>query len=422
MAKAETYTVTIDKFVHGGQALGVLPDGRKVFVWGALPGETVAVQLGRTKKSYAEGVAVAVLQAAPERIEPVDATFMATSPWQIMTLDAEDAWKCAIVAETFTRESVHLPSSLAITTLEPFGYRNKMEYSFWGDEAHGLCMALFNRGSHQKLMVDGAAISMPAVDAAARAIRDYMRSLGLRAGDFKSMMVRANQAGDAVAAIFTKQEEAFELTPLLQALQGVKLYYSNPKSPASVPTRLIAEAGDPTITDTLLGVPYSYGPEGFFQVNVPVYERVLERIKTLTAGVPKIVDMYSGVGTIGLSCEADFVTLVELDSANVLAAQANLQASGKQGEVVAASTEQALACITDVPVIFDPPRAGLHAKVVERVLETMPAKIIYLSCNPITQARDVARLQSAYSIQSAELFNFFPRTPHIESLLVLEPK
>ncbi len=414
--------VSIEKLVHGGQALGTMPDGRKVFVWGALPGETVSVALSRSKKSYAEGVATDIITPAPERIAPVDDTYMATSPWQIMTLAAEDRWKCAIAAETFARESVTMPSELAIRTLEPFGYRNKMEYSFWGDDEHGLCMALFNRGSHQKKIVDGAAIAMPAVDAAARAIRDYLRQTDIRAGDLKSMIIRANQAGQVVAAIFGKRESAVPLEPLLPYVQGVRWYYSNPKSPAAVPTKVLAEAGKTTVSDTLLGIAYEYAAESFFQVNIPMYELVLRRIQALTAGLPAVVDMYSGVGTIGLSCEANQVVLVELDPANVKAATKNMQASGKQGKVVHASTEQALEYITEAPVIFDPPRAGLHAAVVERVLAAKPSKVIYLSCNPITQARDVARLQSGYTVVAAELFNFFPRTPHIESLLVLEPK
>lgn len=89
--------------------------------------------------------------------------------------------------------------------------------------------------------------------------------------------------------------------------------------------------------------------------------------------------------------------------------------------MIEASTEKVLEYITDEkPVIFDPPRAGLHAKVIERVLEVAPPKVIYLSCNPATQARDLALLEEKYVIKHFEIFNFFPRTPHIETLAVLD--
>lgn len=420
LAHPELLTVQIEKLVYGGQGIGTLPDGRKIFVWNALPGETVAVRMGRSKKSYAEGIAVQIENAAPERVTPVDPAYLATSPWQIMTIECENEWKQAIVAETFAREKVNIPKELPITTFVQYGYRNKMEYSFWGDDEHGLCLALFNRGSHQKVMVDGSAISMPALDEGARAIRDYLRKLEVRAGDLKSVIVRASQSGSVVASLYCKTEIDIDVSPLIGAIQGIRVWYSDPRSPASVQTRLLSEAGDAVLHDQLLGVEYAYSADSFFQVNIPVYEAVLEKIKKATAGVPRLIDMYSGVGTIGLSCDANEVVLVEIDADNVAAAKQNVVASGKNAQVIQASTEKALEYISDDPVIFDPPRAGLHPKLVDRVLDVLPSKILYLSCNPVTQARDMARLQSAYSVVDAQLFNFFPRTPHIESLLVLE--
>jgi len=128
--------------------------------------------------------------------------------------------------------------------------------------------------------------------------------------------------------------------------------------------------------------------------------------------------MYAGVGSIGLSVGAR--QLIELDPATAAMARVN---AGDMSEVVEASTEKALEYIVSgKPVIFDPPRAGLHAKVVERCLEVLPPQIIYLSCNPATQARDLALLQEKYIIEFFETYNFFPRTPHIETLAVLHRK
>lgn len=115
--------------------------------------------------------------------------------------------------------------------------------------------------------------------------------------------------------------------------------------------------------------------------------------------------MYSGVGTIGLCVGAD--TLVESDSSNI--AMAKLNTAGMDIEVVHASSEQALDCVTSRSlVIVDPPRAGLHGTLIDRILEEKPAKVIYLSCNPSTQARDIRYLSSTYKITFAQGYNFFP--------------
>jgi 23S rRNA (uracil1939-C5)-methyltransferase len=102
-------------------------------------------------------------------------------------------------------------------------------------------------------------------------------------------------------------------------------------------------------------------------------------------------------------------------------ARVNAKNSGLDAKVVEASTEKVSEYITaDYPVIFDPPRAGLHAKIVDAVLEVLPPKIVYLSCNPATQAHDLTRLQETYIVEHFEVFNFFPRTPHIETLAILK--
>jgi 23S rRNA (uracil1939-C5)-methyltransferase len=205
------------------------------------------------------------------------------------------------------------------------------------------------------------------------------------------------------------------------SVKGLRVYHSNPKSPASVPTKLLYELGDATLTDELLGKPFTYDVDSFFQVNLPIYQKALERIREHCQADP--VDMYAGTGSIGLSVAKKWAQLVELDPATIAMARENFAASGLDGEVVEASTEKALDYIVgDKPVIFDPPRAGLHAKVAEKCLEVLPPQIIYLSCNPATQARDLAMLQEKYTIEFFEVYNFFPRTPHIETLAVLAVK
>lgn len=410
--------VTIEKLVHGGQGLATMADGRRVFVWNALPGETVCVRIIKQKRSYVEAIAEEIITPSEERVQAEEVNYLSTSPWQIMTFEAENKYKQSITAELFEREKVVLPEFQIRSTDQIWNYRSKMEYSFWGDEA-GLHLALHQRGTHGKEIVTGSKLAMSAIDAAANAICVQLNTMNARAGDLKTIIVRCDQNGLAVAALYTKLDKFKELE-LPPELKGLRVYHSNPKSPASVPTRLLQELGDCQLQDTLLGKPYTYDVDSFFQVNLPIFEQALQTIKD-HLDAPAVTDMYAGVGSIGLSVATKQVDLIELDPATAAMASINAATSGLSGEVIEASTEKALDYITgDKPVIFDPPRAGLHDKVVDRVLDAKPPQVIYLSCNPATHARDLAKLQAAYEIEFFEAYNFFPRTPHIETLAVLK--
>jgi len=408
--------ITIDKLVNGGQGLGVLADGRKAFIWNALPDEIVAVRLTKSKKDYCEGIADSIKQSSPHRISPKESIYLATSPWQIMDLEYENKQKAEIVKEAFAREKVDLSSFLMQSDGKEYGYRNKIEFSFYGDDT-GLHYAFFNRGTHQKQIVEDSALALPAINMAARDFLKELNAHDLRAGDLKSVIFRCDQQGSVVAALFVKPETFFKLQKP-KTLKGLKVYHSNPKSPASVMTKLVYIDGDTTLTDELNGNPITYDVCGFFQVNLPVFEMALEHIASVTKDASNKTDMYSGVGTIGLAIGGT-KTLVELDEANVVMARQN--AKDQNVEIVHASTENALEYITeDRVLIVDPPRSGLHKDVIERILDVRPSMICYLSCNPATHARDTALLQDSYKIASFSAYNFFPRTPHIETLVILE--
>lgn len=430
--------IEITKLVHGGQGLGQLSDGRKIFVWNALPGELVGVRVGRKKRGYAEGFAEEIIKPSKDRIEPIDEAYLSTSPWQIMTWAAENRYKSEILRETFSRQKISLPefgfiasgkagpvrfSESEFTSEGPmknppgvFHYRGKMEYSFWGDD-DGLHLALFHRASHGKQIVTGSSIARPEVDKTANKIVAILNKNGIRASQLKTVIIRTNKQGDTVAALFVKDNTFPEIKELAETCQGISIIYSNPKSPASVITKVLRTHGNVMLSDDLLGRMLRYDVTSFFQVNLPVFEKALASIKQVVKADKTIVDMYSGVGTIGLIAGAS--KLVELDSSNIEMAQRNI--GSEKTEIIHASTEQALEHITaDSCVIFDPPRAGLHSKIISHILDVRPKKIVYLSCNPSTQARDIALLQTVYGIQSFEGFNFFPRTPHIESLAVLQ--
>ena len=407
--------IQITKLVHGGQGLGQLSDGRKIFVWNALPGEVVGVRVGRKKRDYAEGFAEEVLTASKDRIAPVDEAYLSTSPWQIMKFEAENQYKKEIIVETFQREGVVLPEFQFITAGEPLHYRNKMEYSFWGDD-DGLHLALFHRASHGKRIVTGSSIARPEIDETANKIVAILNKNGVRASSLKTIVLRSDSQGNVVVSLFVKDNAFQEISELKDVCTGITVVFSNPKSPASVVTETLYSYGSLVLQDKVFDTDISYGVHSFFQVNLPVFETALTAIRSAVAGRKHVVDMYAGVGTIGLAVGAE--TLVEPDGNNTEMAKVN---AGKKVKVIQASTEQVLEYITpETTIIFDPPRAGLHQKVIARLRESKPARVAYLSCNPATQARDMARLADCYEVEHFYGYNFFPRTPHIESLVILK--
>ena len=463
MKRQSLETIHLDKIVGGGQALGTLADGRKCFVWGGLPGETVTVCITKRKSHFVEAVVEEVILPSPDRITPRDPdSYLSTSPWQIMPLEIEQIYKRQLIDDAFTLHNVTLPAVIDIYCDNvAYGYRNKVEFSWYseiGESGDTLDLAFFRRGSKGKIVVDGTSLAHPAINSLARAIRDLLRHKRVAARQLKTLLVRCDQSGSCVWQLYVKDRLPEIITATEAAklpAQGGEIIYSDPRSPASRITERLAHFGNTTLIDAILGIPFRYACEGFFQVNIPVYEQALRDMKEwvsressywqlehhqkiirdprevaqIFSGVPlatdqPILDFYAGVGTIGLTIGGSNVTLVEINADAVREMQRNIaELDHTDARAVLAPSEQALNYITGKEiVIVDPPRAGLHPDVIATLLQKLPPRILYLSCNPVTQARDVALLQQSYQIAWHRGYNFFPRTPHIEHLIILDKK
>lgn len=427
-----SFELRLDRIVGGGQALGTAPDGKKVFAWGGLPSETVWVDVTKKKSTYLEAVVSQVAQPSSERVPPRDPeSYLSTSPWQIMAFASEQHYKAALIEEAFELHDIVLPGPIDVFSDDvEYGYRNKVEFSWFGREADGvetLNLAFFRRGTKGKIPVEGTTLARPEINRLARQIRDFLRTRGIEARALKTLLIRCDQPGNCVWQLYVK-DEAFGLFSEQQAAQfsaqGGEIIYSDPKSPASRITKRLAKFGNLTLEDTILNVPFCYATEGFFQVNIPVYEQALRDMKQWV-DTDKTLDLYSGVGTIGLTIGGDACTLVEIDEHAVREMRRNIKAQGSRATAILAPSEKALNEINGKKlIIVDPPRAGLHRDVIAKLLNEKPPRIIYLSCNPVTQARDVALLCSDgdYGIRAHRGYNFFPHTPHIEHLVVLDRK
>lgn len=412
--------VKVEKIIPGGQALGTLEDGRKIFFWNALPGEIVTEHdITKQKSHFIEVIATKIENPSKFRVEPKDTCFLSTSPWQIVDWDYENQLKVDLVVEIFREHHIDIKKPEIFTDNNPYYYRNKMEYAlYWNNETELIELAFHLRGSHRKIPINNSSIERPEIFTAAQQIVDNLNNHHEEARKYQSILLRCNQNGEVSGGL-----------------------YENHK-PHPVFKNLI---------DNILGQTYSYSPNGFFQINLPVYELALKEIKKHIS-TNNVLDLYAGVGTIGLSVARDKqLVLVENNkaaytemckncaegvfeggsepgkarsSAKTPVATGVLDAPRKNSpQAILANSEDMLGFIvSNQTVILDPPRAGCDKKLIDKLLEVQPQTIIYLSCNPATQARDVKILSDKYQIKEIKTFNFFPRTPHIENLVILSSK
>lgn len=427
MEKRIITNVRIDKLVFGGQGMGRV-DNKVYFVWNALPGELVNVAVIKKKKNFCEGYAVDIIEASPQRIPAKEDHYGSCSPWQILSPADEQYWKLQLAKDSYFKfQDAPAIQQLAMVDdpVHYTGYRNKIEYSFTHTESGELTFAFFKRGTHWRNPIDLCTLASPAINQTASEILAWLKTLPVTDHNLKSLIILSNEQNQTIAGLFVR-DHGLPITPLptLTDNLGFTLYFSNPRSPASVPTELLHQTGATTITSLVNGVPLTHDLLGFFQVNVPIFEQAVQTISEFVDDGTELLDCYGGVGAISLPLHAKVKSclIIESNAEAAAAASHNIQQLGlNHYSARCVATEHLLEAITDnQTVIVDPPRAGLHDDVTARLLEVRPKRIIYLSCNLSTQARDIERLLPAYRLVTAKLYNFFPRTPHIESLVVLQ--
>lgn len=425
-----------NKITPGGQALGTLENGKKIFAWGVLPNETAKIQITKSKSSFVEGFAVEIFESSPERIEPKDKeSFLSTSPWQIFNFDFEQKTKQELIFESFRQEKIELKNQEDFySDGKIFKYRDKVEFSFWWEKSEEnenegkLSLAFFKRGGKGKIPVKGTSLATPEINQAGQKVLAVLRDRKTASRDLKTLLIRTSQKGEISAQLYVKDENFAifreqELSKL--NFKNFEIIFSNPKSPASVITKRLQSSTGQKLQDSVLGINFNYATESFFQINLPVYEQALRDMNKFIDTSKPTVDLYSGVGSIGLTIGAGDLTLVEINEPAVEEMRRNITELGREktAKAILSPSEKALDFIKKgANLIVDPPRAGMNREVCEKILEIEPEKVIYLSCNPTTQARDVAILSKKYEIIYARGYNFFPRTPHIENLIILELK
>ena len=420
--------MSVEKIAHDGAAEGTF-EGKKVHIHGMLPGEEGIVEV-KKKQGIFIGALKEITKASARRKLPEETHYLSCSPWQVMEYPLQTELKHDLISSLFGYYD-DAPKAGYTPATQFYGYRTKVEFSFCDREGENdipLALAFHERGGGAKRLPlqEGCMLVSGRMNAIALALTAKLRDQGYVSRDLKTLVIRESKSeGKCIAILYAKKEEIaeFDVSDITD-LSGFIVFHSTEKSPASVPTRHLWSWGDDTLTEVLDGVSIRYSWDSFFQNNIPVFLEAVAMMKQYVEKGAHVLELYSGAGTIGLMLGrmGAKVHAVEIVPAAVEAALLNAEVNDVEGYTAEALPAEAIdkeLLHADDILLLDPPRAGLHPKLVSAIQEKLPKRIIYLSCNPETQARDYSELAELYKIECIHGFDFYPQTPHLESLLVL---
>lgn len=445
-----------------GVSIGKTEDGKTVLVSGAIPGDLVNARVKKAKSKYYEAEAIEILEASPFRVEPQCEHFGVCGgcKWQNMSYKKQIEFKQDEVLNNIKRiGGIDNFESLPILRgEEPYFYRNKMEFSFsnarWltSDEIQSgtdidnkNALGFHIPGQWSKILdLKECFLQETPSNEIRLAIRNYAIENNLdffdlrnQEGFLRTLMLRQNSKGEWMVLIqFFREEEENRIKLLdfiLNKFPQIKtlLYAINSKGNDSVyDLDIKTYFGEGFIFEEMDGLKFKIGPKSFFQTNykqaLNLYRKTLEFADIQENQV--VYDLYTGTGTIAqyMAKHAKQVIGIEAVQEAIDAAKENAQLNGLNnctfycGDMKEVFTEEFLAKHPKADVLItDPPRDGMHPKVVEQILKLSPERIVYVSCNSATQARDLALMKEQYKVEKILPVDMFPQTHHVENIALL---
>ena len=406
----EFFEVEMEKLVYGGDCLGRLPDGRAVFVPFVLPGEIVKVEIVEDKKRFARAVPVEIIQASTRRITPRCLHFGECGGCQYQNLDYQNQLKAkeAIIRDQFERigKIEDPPINAIVPSPTPWYYRNHVQFHIGQNGELGYIHA---DGEHLlpihecHLPQEGINNLWPQIDLGESP--DIYR-LGIREDNYENLML-----------ILEGEEE----TPPEFSLDiPVSAVYTPPDAGLTV------LAGGDHLTFSLLNKDFQVSARSFFQVNTPMAEKMVQfLLKNVDFNQDsRVIELYAGVGLFSafIAEKVQHLTAIESSGAACHDFTVNLEAFDNV-VLYEAEVEEVAPTLNLSPdiLVADPPRSGLAPGVHDAIGSIQPEKIVYISCDPATLARDVKKiLRKGYNLISVTPFDLFPQTAHVEAIVLLE--
>ena len=456
--------VSITGTAAKGKALAKHEDGRVIIIKEGVPGDLVDLRVVKKRKNYFEAEIIKLHKGAPNRITPVCSHFGVCGgcKWQHMTYELQLEQKQQEVVDNLERiAKVNVEQYLPIKGAEEtFFYRNKMEYSFsdsrWLTQDEINSEETFNRnalGFH----VPGKWDKIVQIDKChlqediANNIRNFCKKEGQRqqlnffnprnqSGHLRTLMIRNSSKGELMVLIQFFKASQDEINTYMQAIAAefpqIKslLYTVNSKANDTIYDQEIScFKGEAFIFEEMEGLEFRIDAKSFYQTNSKQAYELYKIIRSFAdlKGDEVVYDLYTGTGTIALFLAAQAKEVVGVES--VPQAILNAQWNAKHNEVTNVNFETgdmkkvfndsfiARHGVADV-VITDPPRDGMHSDVVHQLIKLSAPKVVYVSCNSATQARDLALLDPHYKVIKSQAVDMFPQTHHIENVVLLEKR
>ncbi len=439
--KGSELELTVDSLAYGGNGVARL-DGYVVFVQGAMPGDRVRARIDRSKRGYAEASTVELLEPSPDRVEP-----RAPHPgasWQVLPYERQVAAKESQVREALARIG-HFedpPVAPMVPAVDPWRYRNKLEYSFGSSDADGLVLGFHRPGRWDEIDdVSDDILASERINAVREAVKAWCRDEGLLAYDrrvhtgfLRNLVVReGRRTGQVQARLVTSPGAALRVQSLVEAVAVDSLLWTQAAGVGETSREGQTEllAGPAYIEEETLGLRFRVSPEAFFQTNTDMAERLYGVAADLAglSGGERVYDLFCGIGTIALALalRAREVWGIEVVESAVADAIENARLNSvDNAHFFAGDVRTAMRPLVEKAgkpdvVVIDPPRAGLSQKIVRRVLEAGARRIVYVSCNPTTLAPNARQMVDAgYRLTAVRPVDMFPQTPHIECVALLE--
>ncbi len=439
----------MESLAHGGA--GVARTERYVvFVEGGFPGERVRAEVTRAKRDYANARAVEILEPSADRV-PLrcdhEGGECPGSPWQPLRYERQLQYKHDLVGDALTRighlEGFELEPIVA--AVDPWRYRNKMEYTFGAAADGRLRLGFHARGRWDRINDVRDCMLASARNNALRAfVREWCDAQGLGAYDRRSqkgllrnLIVREGRNTDDLQVRLVTSAGEFDVDTLGEELRmhfpEAAFLWTRMDGPSGSTHGGTTEivSGDEYLKEAIGDLEFSISPEAFFQTNTEMAERLYGIACDYAglAGTERVYDLFCGIGTLSLmlALRAAEVWAVEISEEAVADAIRNAERNevenvhffaGDVRDAVRPLAEQAPR--PDV-VVVDPPRAGLSTKMVRRLLETRPRRVVYVSCNPTTLAPNAAQMaEDGYRLVKVRAVDMFPHTPHIECVALIE--
>jgi 23S rRNA (uracil1939-C5)-methyltransferase len=438
--RGDELELTIDSLAFGGAGVA-RTDGYVVFVSGAVPGDRVRAVIGKRKRAYAEASVVELLEPSPDRIAPL--ADHPGAPWQVLPYERQLEIKHAQVGDALRRIGKLDGFALEpiIGAVSPWRYRNKLEYSFGTDPAGELVCGFHAPGRWDEIVpISDCLLASERSNQAREQIVQWCREQRLsvhdrstRQGLLRNLVVREGRRTDAIQVRLVTGDGQLDRESLIRAGAGFQgLLWTRLSSVAETTqggeTELLA--GSDRFQEELGGMRFSISSEAFFQTNTEMAEQLygLAIEYAQAGGFERVYDLYCGIGTIGLllSPRVAEVWGLEIVPEAIKDAIANARANEIDnahfyaGDVRLAMRELVERAGRPDLMVLDPPRAGLSQKIVRRIIEASPKRIVYVSCNPTTLAPNAAQLvEAGYELVRVRPVDMFPQTPHIECVAEL---